>query len=142
MRSGSPDPGWKNVDREAYIECMPTTKTNPRSKFYELLQGQVHNEFNASQQYTALAVWYDNEDLPELAKFFYAQALEERNHAMAIVQYMMDTDHHVTIPSTGEVRNDFSNAKELAELALEQEKEVTSDIKTLTKAARAEDDFL
>lgn len=133
------------MDPWAYIECMPTTKQDskqPRSKFYELLQGQVHNEFHASQQYTALAVWFDNEDLPELAKFFYAQAIEERNHAMALVQYMMDTDHHVTIPGTGEVRNEFSSAKELAELALEQEKEVTSDIKTLTKAARSEDDFL
>ncbi|MFC4005122.1 ferritin [Prauserella oleivorans] len=121
---------------------MPTTKKHPRSKFYELLQAQVHNEFNASQQYTALAVWFDNDDLPQLAKFFYAQAVEERNHAMALVQYMMDTDHHVEIPSTGDVRNDFSQPRELVELALEQEKEVAADIKTLVKAARAEDDYM
>ncbi|AIJ20261.1 ferritin family protein [Amycolatopsis methanolica 239] len=116
-------------------------KKEPRSKFYELLQQQVQNEFHASQQYVALAVWFDNADLPQLAKHFYRQAVEERNHALAIVQYLIDTDHHVDIPPTGEVRNDFAEPLELVELALEQEKEVTADFRTLMKAARAEDDY-
>src|SRR5215217_8116956 len=120
---------------------MALLKKEPRSKFYELLQAQIHNEFNASQQYIALAVWFDSEDLPQLAKHFYRQSIEERNHALALVQYMMDTDHHVEIPGTGEVRNDFSNVVELVQLALAQEKEVAADIKTLAKAARAEDDY-
>ncbi|GAA5105534.1 ferritin [Haloechinothrix salitolerans] len=117
-----------------------TTK-EPRSKFYELLQQQVQNEFTASQQYIALAVWFDKEDLPRLAKRFYAQAVEERNHALAIVQYLLDTDHHVEIPGTGQVRNDFSDPVELIELALAQEKDVKSDIETLAKTARGEDDY-
>ncbi|HEV7979274.1 ferritin [Amycolatopsis sp.] len=121
---------------------MALTKKEPRSKFYELLQAQIHNEFTASQQYIALAVWFDNEDLPQLAKHFYKQSVEERNHAMALVQYMMDTDHHVQIPGIGEVRNDFSDVTELVELALAQEKEVAADIKMLTKAARAEEDYI
>lgn len=121
---------------------MATTKRRePRSKFYELLQQQVQNEFNASQQYVALAVWFDSEDLPQLAKVFYGQAVEERNHALALVQYLMDTDHYVEIPATAAVRNEFSEAAELVELALEQEKEVAVDIKELAKAARAEDDY-
>ncbi|KAA9166807.1 ferritin [Amycolatopsis acidicola] len=120
---------------------MATRKREPRSKFYELLQQQVHNEFTASQQYVALAVWFDNEDLPQLAKLFYRQSVEERNHALAIVQYLMDTDHHVEIPGVAEVRNEFSEAVELVELALAQEKDVTADIRTLVKTAREEDDF-
>jgi ferritin len=124
------------------VISMALTKKEPRSKFYELLQAQIHNEFNASQQYIALAVWFDNEDLPQLAKHFYKQSVEERNHAMALVQYMMDTDHHVQIPGTGEVRNDFSDVTELVELALAQEKEVAVDIKMLAKAARAEEDYI
>lgn len=120
---------------------MTATKKQPRSKFYELLQAQVHNEFNASQQYLAMAVWFDDSDLPQLARYFYRQALEERNHAMALVQYMLDTDHHVDIPSTGEVRNDFSDAAEMVELALTQEKEVDANIKELARTARDEDDY-
>ncbi|WP_037315602.1 ferritin [Amycolatopsis orientalis] len=121
---------------------MALTKKQPRSKFYELLQAQIHNEFNASQQYIALAVWFDAEDLPQLAKHFYKQSVEERNHAMALVQYMLDTDHHVEIPGTGDVRNTFSDVTELIELALEQEKDVATDIQQLAKAARAEEDYI
>jgi ferritin len=120
---------------------MAIKKKEPRSKFYELLQQQIHNEFNASQQYTAIAVWSDAADLPQLAKFFYRQAVEERNHALAITKYLLDTDHHVEIPGTGEVRNDFEEVIELVELALEQEKGVSADFHTLVKAARAEDDY-
>ena len=121
---------------------MALLKKEPGSKFYELLQAQVHNEFTASQQYIALAVWFDSEDLPQLAKHFYKQSVEERNHAMALVQYMLDTDHHVEIPGTGAVRNDFSEVTELVAFALAQEKEVAADIKTLAKAARAEEDYM
>ncbi len=117
-------------------------KKEPRSKFYELLQAQIHNEFNASQQYIALAVWFDAEDLPQLAKHFYKQSVEERNHGMALVQFMLDRDHHVEIPGTGEVRNDFSSPVELVELALNQEKEVAADISAMAKAARAEEDYI
>ncbi|MTD56390.1 ferritin [Amycolatopsis pithecellobii] len=120
---------------------MAIKRKEPRSKFYELLQQQVYNEFNASQQYVAIAVWFDNSDLPQLAKFFYRQALEERNHALAVTRYLMDTDHHVEIPGTGEVRNDFTEPVELVELALEQEKAVTADFRTLLKTAREEDDY-
>ena len=111
------------------------------SKFHELLQQQIRNEFTASQQYIAVAVWFDDQDLPQLAKHFYHQALEERNHAMMIVQYLLDNDIHPAIPGVDEVRNDFSSAAELVELALKQEKEVTDEIVKLARVARDEDDF-
>ncbi|WP_309110114.1 ferritin [Saccharothrix sp.] len=112
------------------------------SKFHDLLQAQVRNEFTASQQYVAIAVWFDNNDLPRLASHFYKQALEERNHAMMIVQYLMDNDLKLAIPGVDEVRNDFSTAREPVELALQQEKAVTDQVVALAKAARDEGDYL
>lgn len=118
-------------------------KIQPReSKFHQLLQEQVRNEFTAAQQYLAVAVWFDNEDLPRLAAHFYKQAREERNHAMMMVQYLLDNDVKVTIPSIEEVRNDFSETRELVALALEQEREVTNEIVALAKTAREEGDYL
>lgn len=117
-------------------------KTNHLSKFHKLLQEQVRNEFSASQQYTALAVWFDNDDLPQLAKHFYKQALEERNHAMMIVQYLMDNDVAPVIPGVDNMRNDFDSATELIELALKQERDVTDEIVNLAKVARDESDYL
>ncbi len=106
------------------------------STFTELLTAQVRNEFAASQQYAAVAVWFDSQDLPQLARYFYRQSLEERNHAMMMVQYMLDRDLPVTIPGIDPVRNDFATPTDPIALALEQEKQVTSDIEALFAAAR------
>jgi len=117
------------------------SKTDNHSKFNRMLQEQVRHEFTASQQYVALAVWFDGQDLPQLAKHFYRQSLEERNHAMMIVQYLLDNDIRPAIPGIDEVRNDFSEAVDLVALALKQEKEVTDEIINLAKVARDEDDY-
>ncbi|MET4058652.1 ferritin [Arthrobacter sp. UYP6] len=110
--------------------------------FTELLEAQIGHEFNASQQYVAMAVFFDGEDLPQLARHFYAQSVEERNHAMMLVQYMLDRDMPVRIPGVGAVRNDFSTVVEPIALALEQEKQVTRQIEALFAAARTEGDAL
>ena len=49
----------------------------PESRFVSALNEQIAYEFGASQQYTAIAIYYDGETLPRLAAFFYRQALEE-----------------------------------------------------------------
>jgi bacterioferritin B len=110
--------------------------------FTSLLGAQVRNEFSASQQYVGLAVWFDARDLPRLAAHFYRQSLEERNHAMMLVQYMLDRDIAIEIPGVDAVQNTFSAPRELVALALDQEKQVTSQIEALFKAARAEGDPL
>ena len=66
--------------------------------FVTLLNEQIAHEFAAHQQYVACAVYYDAETLPQLARFFYAQALEERDHAMMMVQYLIDADERVVDP--------------------------------------------
>jgi ferritin len=63
--------------------------------FAEALNEQVGYEFAASQQYIAIAVYYDEQALPRLATHFYQQAVEERNHAMMMVQYLLDADEPV-----------------------------------------------
>ncbi|MFG1625429.1 ferritin [Kribbella sp. NPDC049227] len=112
------------------------------STYEKLLQEQIRNEFTASQQYTAVAVWYDDQDLPQLAGHFYKQALEERNHAMMMVQYLLDKDIRPHIPGVGEVESDFKTALEPLELALQQEITVTKQIETLARAARDESNYI
>jgi bacterioferritin B len=88
------------------------------SRFHEELNAQIGREFGASQQYVAIAVHYDAETLPGLAAHFYRQALEERNHAMMIVQYLLDADAPVVVPGVEAPRSDFTDA--LARLAREE----------------------
>jgi hypothetical protein len=86
-------------------------------QFTDALNRQIAEEFAASQQYVAIAVWYDAETLPELARHFDRQAVEERNHAMIIVKYLLDARKPVTIPSVAEPRNDFADPVEPVRLA-------------------------
>ena len=112
------------------------------STFHDLLRAQIRNEFTASQQYTAVAVYCDDQDLPRLAAHFYAQALEERNHAMGIVQFLLDNDLPVTIPGIDDVRTEFTSLEDVVSLVLDQERTVTDQIETLARTARDEGDYL
>jgi len=111
------------------------------SEFTRLLNEQIGHEFGASQQYVAIAVYFDNEALPQLAAHFYRQSLEERNHAMMIVQFLMDTDREVTIPGSAAPRTAFASTAEPVAVALAQERKVTEQITAIARAARDEADF-
>lgn len=114
----------------------------PESSFLDLLHAQVGNEFFACQQYTAVAVYFDGQDLPQLAQRFYQQAVEERNHAMMIVRYLLDQGAQVKIPAVPAVITEFDSVRAPVELALQQEREVTDQVTRLAKAARDEGDYL
>jgi ferritin len=110
--------------------------------FADALNEQIANEFGASQQYIAIAAYYDAETLPQLATHFYRQAVEERNHAMIIVQYLLDADEQVVIPGVEAPQTKFSDVVAPVALALEQEKRVTEQIVELVKLAREEGELV
>jgi ferritin len=110
--------------------------------FPDKLNEQVGHEFAASQQYVAIAAWFDSETLPQLASHFYRQAVEERNHAMMIVQYLLDSDHEVVIPGVEAPKTTFKDAREPVALALAQEKRVTEQIAELAALARNENELV
>lgn len=122
--------------------AMSSHPESPRSKFHSLLHDQIRHEFNAEHQYIAIAVWFDNADLPVLAKRFYAQAVEERNHAMMIVQYFLDRDISIELSGVDSAKSHFDNVREPIALALTQEKNVTDQIIQLASTAREEGDYL
>ena len=112
------------------------------SRFHDAVNEQIGNEFGASQQYVALAVYYDAETLPQLAAHFYRQAVEERNHAMMLVQFLMDADQQVRVPGVEAPKSDFKDAVEPVAIALAQEKRVTEQISALAALAREEGDLV
>jgi bacterioferritin B len=113
----------------------------PSSAFVDRLNEQIGYEFSAHQQYVAIAAYYDAETLPRLAAHFYAQALEERGHAMMMVQYLLDSDAEVRIPGIDGPKNGFADIVEPVQLALDQEKRVTDQINALAGLARDEGDY-
>jgi bacterioferritin B len=112
------------------------------ARFVERLNEQIAYEFGASQQYIANAVYFDAQTLPRLAAFFYAQAVEERNHALMMVRYLLDADAQVVIPGVAAPDTDFTDVIAPVALALEQEKRVSDQIAALAGVAREEGDYL
>jgi ferritin len=109
--------------------------------FAAALNEQISNEFAAHQQYIGAAVYYESETLPRLAAFFYRQAVEERNHAMMMVQYLLEASEEVRIPDIESKLTRFDDVVAPVRMALDQEKRVTDEINALFKLARETDDF-
>ena len=106
------------------------------SAIVETMNQQIKSEFTASAQYVAIAVYFDDEGLPDLAGFFYRQAEEERMHGMKFVHFMLDAGVRPTIPATPELRNEFAGAADAVQYALEQEVRVTNEINNLVTIAK------
>ena len=111
------------------------------ARFAEQLNAQIGNELAAHNQYLACAVYFDAQTMPQMAAFFYQQALEEREHALMMVQYLLDTDAQVDIPGVAAPLSSFEDVVAPVALALEQEKRVTEQINALLRTAREEYDF-
>lgn len=129
-------------DQHILVVMSADIKETTHSKFHALLRDQIRNEFNASHQYIATAVYFANVDLPQLAKHFYAQAVEERNHAMMIVQYFLDRDITVELNGVDGAKTVFTDAREPIALALAQEETVTDQVVNLASTAREEGDYI
>ena len=111
-------------------------------RFPTAVNDQIAREFGASQQYIAIAAYYDAQTLRQLALHFYRQALEERNHAMMMVQYLLDAGEEVVVPGVEAPQTGFGNATEPVRLALDQEQRVTEQIAELAQIARSENDLV
>jgi ferritin len=113
-----------------------------KQSIVDALNGQVAEEFAAENQYIAIALYFDSETLPQLSNFFHAQAHEEHEHGMKLLQYITDAGGRPIVPATKEVKNHFESVEEAVELALNQELKVTELINNLVSLTVKENDYL
>jgi ferritin len=113
----------------------------PAQRFVEALHEQIANEFGAEQQYIACAAYYESQTLPQLANLFYKQAIEERNHAMMMLGFLLDRGGEMRVPGVAQPVNNFKDFIEPIALALEQEQKVSKQIEDLARVARDERDY-
>ena len=113
----------------------------PAARFTDQLNAQIGHELAAHNQYLACAVHYDALTMPQMAAFFYAQAAEERSHALMMVRYLLDTDAQVAIPGVEAPVTGFADVVAPVQLALEQERRGSEQINALLRVARGESDF-
>jgi bacterioferritin B len=113
----------------------------PSERFVDALNDQIAREFAAAHQYTAIGVHYAGETFPQLAEFFYEQADEEREHAMKMVNYLLDTDSTVNFSTVEAPTTAFPDHVAPIRIALDQEKRVTVSIAELVAIARETNDY-
>ena len=109
-------------------------------KMNAAINEQVGHEFGASLQYVAIAAYFDSDNLPELAAHFYRQADEERDHAMRLVNYVVDAGGKVAIPAVPAPKSGFASAEEAVKLSVDWEMTVTKQINALVDLAIKETD--
>ena len=107
----------------------------------DLMNAQVGNELGASNQYLQIASYFDGESLSKLAKFFYDQAEEEREHAMKFVHFLMEVGADLSISSIPATKTDIETAEKAFEMSLAWEQEVTSQINAMMDLAIQEKDY-
>ena len=103
---------------------------------------QIGHEFGACLQYLSIAGHFERQQLKLLAKLFFNQAEEEKQHALKFVHYLLDTQGQLEIPSIPAPVAGFASAEAAAQAALTWEQEVTGQIKRLMDLAVSQTDYL
>lgn len=110
-------------------------------RFAEALNAQIGREFAAAHQYLAVGAYYAGSTFPQLAAVFYEQAEEEREHAMKMVNYLLDRDAVVDFGAIAKPTTQFADHVAPITFALAQERKVTVDISGVFEIAREARDF-
>jgi ferritin len=108
----------------------------PSERVVADLNEQIGREFAAAHQYVAIGAFYDAQTYPQLAKFFYDQADEERKHAMKMVNYLLESGARFDLGQVPAPRGSFDDHVEPIKVALEQERANTVSIGKLFDSAR------
>lgn len=103
---------------------------------------QIGHELSNSHQYIAIAAYFEREALFGLAKIYFKQAEEEREHAMKFVKFVLDAGGKVFIPAVPAARAEFGSAVEAAQLALDSELNTTRQIYDLVALALEEKNYI
>ena len=101
---------------------------------------QVDEEFKSERFYIAMEYYFRSLDLNGYARLFHEYALEEREHAYIILNFLDDWNYPTNIGSLGEVQTSFENPKHVFEVAYKHEKYITKCLNDILIIARNKKD--
>jgi bacterioferritin B len=111
-------------------------------KFNAAVNQQIGHELGNATQYWAIASYFEGQCLFGLAKIYFKQADEERDHAMKFLRFVLDAGGKAAIPAVAGPRNEFQSAEDAAALALESEMRTTRQIYDLVELAASEKNYI
>ena len=109
-------------------------------KLGRMLIEQVGHELRAHQTYLAISIWFDRQSYKRWAKLWHDQSVEEAGHAAKIMDFLIDNEVDFDLPALKASSTRYASAAAAVELALANERVVTSQFDAMAAAALEEGD--
>ena len=110
-------------------------------KVAELINDQINKELYSAYLYLDFSIYYDEEGLDGFANWYKIQTMEERDHALLMMQYLQNNGEKVTLEAIAKPDKVLKDKLEVLEFGLEHERYVTSLIHNIYDAAYSVRDF-
>jgi len=111
-----------------------------REKMLQALNEQIQKEFSSSYIYMAMEAWFAEKNLDGFSNYFRIQAMEEKDHAYKIFDYVNKLGGKVTLEAIPKPKSDYSTVEEVVAAALAHEEFITASINSLMDMAVNEKD--
>lgn len=107
----------------------------------ERLNTQINLEFYSSNLYLQMSAWADNKGFEGAAEFLKMHAAEEMQHMQKLFDYVLETGGVPLLGTIAAPKSDYQNLREVFEITLAHEKEITAAINELVANAFEQKDF-
>lgn len=107
----------------------------------DALNKQINSEFYSSYSYLAMAAYCEEQQFRGCAHWLRVQSEEEKGHALRLYDFLIAREGKVKLTTIKEPPGEFASLAEVFGKALEQEREVSSQIDALYELAFKEKAF-
>jgi ferritin len=112
-----------------------------KKKIEDLCNRQVEREGYSSNLYLSMASWAENNGLPGIATWLYAQAEEERIHFLKFIKYINERGGSTIIPAFKKPTIEFKDPQDLFKEVLKHEEFITDSINEIVHLTLEEKDY-
>ena len=109
-------------------------------KIINALNKQIEMEAYASYSYLAMASWCDSKGYNGCADFLYKHSEEERTHMLKLFHYINEAGGQAITPAVKQAPKDYKSIKDMFDLILKSEQDVTMAINNLVSLCVEEHD--
>lgn len=115
-------------------------KSRLSSAVAEILNTQIMNELQSSQIYKGMSCWLDDKGWIGASKYFFKASSEELAHMDKVYQYLFDRNAVAKVPTCETVKQEFKDIREVVEMSLQHEMDVTKNWEDIANKAKEEGD--
>ncbi len=111
------------------------------NKVQEAINNQIKNELFSAYIYLAMSAYFEDQNLPGMARWMRMQSNEEMEHAMKFYDYIYDRGGRVSLQAIDQPPFQWESPLAAFEQAYAHEQKVTGMINGIYKIAEEENDY-